>query len=161
MASLLQVLREIGAPTVIVGDGLDPSFKERFAGGKINFESSLVNIESAARECDIAILNATHGTTMSLLLAGKPLLLLPLHLEQYITALRVEKLGAGIAVPSFDAQEMASALQSVINLSSYHRRARAFAARYSDWMPTSQASRAVDMIEDLLNGGHDDQDEPR
>lgn len=42
----------------------------------------------------MAVLNATHASLADMLLAGKPILLVPLTLEQYALAERVEKLVA-------------------------------------------------------------------
>ena len=55
-----------------------------------------VDIAAAARECDVAILNGTHASTAAVLLAGKPILQLPLFLEQQLIAQNVERLGAGL-----------------------------------------------------------------
>jgi hypothetical protein len=152
IAALFGMLRELGSPTVIVGDGLDPGLAERFCGGNIQIEQSAVDIEAAARECDVAIVNGTHGTTANMLLAGKPVLMLPLTQEQFVTAARVEQLGAGVTVPFFDAQELRASLQAVLNLGSYRTRAEQFAARYKAWTTESQTAAIVDRIEDLVAG---------
>ena len=150
MPSVLGILKEYGLPTVIVGDGIDPSLLERYDGGNIHFEPSAVDIDAAAQECDLALLNCTHGTTAHMLLAGKPIVALPLTQEQFVTAVRVEQFGAGIAVPCFDPQQIAASFRAVLSLNSYRSRAREFAARYADWTSTSQAGLMVDRIEDLL-----------
>jgi UDP:flavonoid glycosyltransferase YjiC (YdhE family) len=56
------------------------------------------DIKRAASECDFGVCHVGHGTTCELLLKGKPLLLLPMHLEQYLTAMRVSEAGAGVVV---------------------------------------------------------------
>lgn len=149
---LLGLLKEMAAPTVIVGDGLDPTFAERFGGANIRFEPAGIDIAAAARGCDAAILNANHGTTAMMLLAGKPVLMLPLTQEHFMTAVRVERLGAGIAVASNDVQELQASLQAVLNLANYRRRAEQFAARYAPRAAGEQMEAMVDRIEELLRG---------
>jgi UDP:flavonoid glycosyltransferase YjiC (YdhE family) len=66
---------------------------------RVDFEDRPLDLGAAARECDFAILNAGHGATAPMLLAGKPVLELPLQLEQSLTASAVADMGAGEAVP--------------------------------------------------------------
>jgi len=47
-------------------------------------------------ECDLAIIHGGSGTSSALLLAGRPLLLLPTQLERTVFARNNEKMGAGI-----------------------------------------------------------------
>jgi UDP:flavonoid glycosyltransferase YjiC (YdhE family) len=54
----------------------------------------------AEKEWHVRLLNATRGATAAALLAEKPILLLPIFLEQGLTAARIEEMGAGIPVPS-------------------------------------------------------------
>jgi UDP:flavonoid glycosyltransferase YjiC (YdhE family) len=48
----------------------------------------------AAAECDVAVLNGGHGVVAELLLAGKPMLAVPLVLERQITGDALRRLGA-------------------------------------------------------------------
>jgi UDP:flavonoid glycosyltransferase YjiC (YdhE family) len=44
-----------------------------------------MDVTRAAAECDVAVLNGGHGVTAEMLLAGKPVLAVPLVLEHQMT----------------------------------------------------------------------------
>ena len=88
-------------------------------------------IKRAASECDFGVCHAGHGTTCELLLKGKPLLLLPMHLEQYLTAMRVSEAGAGVVVDGENPRrDFGSAVGQIINDPELAKQARGFAERY-------------------------------
>ena len=55
-------------------------------------------LAQTAHEADAAVTYASMSTATSFLLKGKPLLLLPGHLEQFLLARRIEEMGAGLMV---------------------------------------------------------------
>ena len=59
-------------------------------------------MQQVAHECDLAILNGTHATTVAMLLSGKPALHIPIFLEQAINARAAERLGAALCVGPSD-----------------------------------------------------------
>ena len=91
-----------------------------------------VALTALAREADIAIANGA-STIGAFLMAGKPVLSLAIHLEHYLSGLRVMQLGAGLVLRAdgpFDA--LAPALARLHTDGSYTEQARAFATRYAD-----------------------------
>lgn len=64
----------------------------------LRISSRPVDVGLAASECDLAVLHATAGATTEFLRRGVPVILLPLFLEQAVTALRVIELGAGVVL---------------------------------------------------------------
>jgi UDP:flavonoid glycosyltransferase YjiC (YdhE family) len=86
-----------------------------------------------------------------MLLAGKPMLQLPQHVEQYHVAKRVAGLGAGISLQSAEQTAIESALDELLTNGSYLRAARAFADQYRGHDPKAVLQRVVDRIESLAS----------
>lgn len=77
---------------------------------------------------------ASHGLTLEALQAGKPLLLLPTHMEQQRTAERVAALGAGIVIhPGAGAGKVASGVRAVLD----DARLSEAAVRFKSRLPTA------------------------
>ncbi len=79
---LLARLAELGCPTIVSLAGADEQAARRFSAANLRFESRHLDMRQVAAECDLAILNGNHGTTIAMLLAGKPVLQIPTVLEQ-------------------------------------------------------------------------------
>ncbi len=80
--------------------------------GSVQFVDGPVDMAQACSECDIAILNGTHGSSAAALLAGKPSLQLPLFLEQGLTAERIHAMGAGRLASVHDPKAIFDALDA-------------------------------------------------
>jgi UDP:flavonoid glycosyltransferase YjiC (YdhE family) len=123
---------------------------------KINNRTTAVShrpydIERAASECDFGVCHAGHGTTCALLLKGKPLLLLPMQLEQYLTAKRVSETGAGVIVDGENPHnDFRAAASQIINNPDVTRRAQEFAQRYAGYSSSSTVTRIVNEYEEFV-----------
>src|SRR5439155_12369678 len=95
------------------------------------FETEKQDLATVGRECDVAITNGNHGTTAALLLAGKPVLHVPLYLEQVMLARRVADIGAGVHLPTGQPEAMCRCLTQLLQSSHLRRSAAAFATRYA------------------------------
>ena len=70
--------------------------------------------------------------TAQALLAGKPVLLLPTQLEQFLIMRRVVRLGAGLGIaPDVPNADYASALTALTEKGEYAAKALEFAKRYA------------------------------
>jgi hypothetical protein len=147
---LLGLLRDSQIPTLIVSDGLEPALMEKMSARNLRFETRPVEIRRAAAECQLAVLNAGHGSAAAMLLAGKPMLLLPLFHEQLLLARRVEEMGAGRSAPPDDGKIIARELQKLLASAAFAGRARAFAERYQDHHKTHRLPDLVDQMEMLV-----------
>lgn len=99
-------------------------------------------------ECDLVVCHGGHGTVASTLLAGKPLLLLPQHLEQLLTARNLVTLGAGLAVaPKEKPESVAAKLQTLLRDSHYQHAAARFMGAYFGRNSDAAAGRIVAAIE--------------
>ena len=110
-----------------------------------------LDITSLVKEADLAICHAGVDTVYKCLLAGVPQLCLPMHAEQYITAMNVERLGAGINIPAdFKAPRFERALDKLANDPGPRLGAEAFAKKYADQNPDADLAALVERCEELL-----------
>lgn len=131
LPSLLATLAQKGNPTLVYYAGEITAELERFACDSLHFTNNNLNITETGRQCDLAITHAGHTTAVEFLLAGCPLLLLPLHLEQFLFAQRVVALGAGLNAPLLKPEGMAAKLHLLLTDSRYTQAAESFATRYA------------------------------
>ena len=133
-------------------DGIPRGVCERFRGCRtIRLEDRPVDIRAAARECDLAVLNAGHGATAAMLLAGKPVLLVPIHLEQGLLArAALGNTGAGLEASHKDGEDVRAKLAEMLASDRYGAAAGAFAAKHADFDPKRQREAMLDRAEELL-----------
>jgi hypothetical protein len=110
-----------------------------------------VRITAALQRCDLAVLNGTAGTTTQCLLAGVPLVMVPLYLEQLAICRRVAELGAGVITHPSRLELLAARVWRVLRTDSYRCAARAFADRYASFDPEQTKLRILDRVEALLS----------
>lgn len=100
----MQSIANLSCLGVIVCSGLTKQQAMRFARSGLNIYLGARDITMVQKTADVVVCHAGKSTISNTLLAGKPLLLIPEQLEQYHSALQVEKLQAGICIRSDDAQ---------------------------------------------------------
>jgi UDP:flavonoid glycosyltransferase YjiC (YdhE family) len=147
---VLGQLRQLGHPTLVFAGGIGRALQERFAGPTLRFENQPLDLRVVAEECDVAVLNAGHGTAVSLLLAGKPGVQLPLFTEQVLFAQLVEKHQLGRNADVRDPRKIRAALTDVLHNPLYRTSAKEFATRYAQFKPGEQISEIVDRLEGLI-----------
>jgi len=108
-----------------------------------------------ARDCDAGICHAGAGTVEALVTAGKPLLLLPEHLEQLMTGKRIESIGAGLVVdPATDrSPNYARLLKRLLDEPAFTSAAEAVAGKYAGETPADRVRLIADRCEELMEGG--------
>jgi UDP:flavonoid glycosyltransferase YjiC (YdhE family) len=146
---LLGQLRERGFPTVVYTFDLARETAERLAGSTVWPATAPLSIAQAAAECDIAILNAGHNASAQFLLAGKPLLLLPISLEQGILMRRLVEQGLGVSANIDRPDEINAALNNLLANDRYRIAAQAFAAKYSGYNASAAQEGIIGNLEAL------------
>jgi hypothetical protein len=104
--------------------------------GRISFRRP-VDLNKVAREADAGLTYASRRDRTAFLLAGKPVVMLPGHLEQFLFAKRVEEMGAGlIQNPEQAADGLAPRCSiDLMDESGLPRQRRAFAEKYAELRP--------------------------
>jgi UDP:flavonoid glycosyltransferase YjiC (YdhE family) len=150
LPALIKTLGNLKMPVIVYIARMGHKLQEKLGLPTLRFVNNPQDMTKIAEQCDFAILNGTHSTSINLLLAGKPALHLPLHLEQYLTADHIEALGAGINEPTLKPTEMCSGLELLLKSDSYAEAAIKFACRYKDMRPNEQNEKMIATIENIL-----------
>ncbi len=130
--AVVTALHGLGRPTVIYLPGASEPFKAKWQAPHLVFAPQPVDIEQVVRDVDVAVTYASLATTTAFLFAGKPLLLLPTHLEQFLLGKRVSDMGAGLLVnPENPPDDLRETLLNLLNSPSFTENAQAFANKYA------------------------------
>ena len=153
--AILAALCALGHAAVVYFPNMPAALATRYSAPHLNFVDQPADIGQMTSEADIAITYASLATTTAFLLAGKPLLLLPGHLEQFLVARRVEEMGAGRLVnPEQPVGDLRTMIADLIDNPSWHSNAMAFAAKYAAFDQRAVIGNLVRRIDKLLDG-HD------
>jgi UDP:flavonoid glycosyltransferase YjiC (YdhE family) len=147
---LLHYLQQLQASVIIYAPDLNEAIKQRYSSPTLYFSRSPLDLEQVASSCDIAITHSTHATVATFLLAGKPLLLLPIYLEQAILAYNIERMGAGLKAAPYRPQEIIIKLQLLLDDPRFTHAAGYFAKQYADFDAGNMGQRLINRIDSLL-----------
>jgi UDP:flavonoid glycosyltransferase YjiC (YdhE family) len=152
LEGLAAALRDWRHRTLLYVDGLSDAERRRRESANLRVTAKRVDLRRAAAECDAAVLHAGQGATAAVLLAGKPVLQIPLVLEQRLTAEAMARLGAGIVVTdrAKDPAAAAQKLDLLLTDPRYATAARGFARKYESFDPAAQVERMVVRVEELI-----------
>lgn len=148
----LAALHAQRASTLVFAPGATPQVIARFAAAHLAFADAPVDLDQAAQQADAAVTYASPATTIAFLLAGKPVLMLPGHLEQFLFARRVEAMGAGLLQnPEQAASDLPARLARVLGDPAFAANARAFAEKYRHFDQSAVRRHIAGRIEELVN----------
>lgn len=150
---LLQLLLDERLPTIVFAPEVVESVKQRFQSPTLRFADQPVDFGRLAGNCEFAIGHATHGTTAAMLLAGIPILMLPIHVEQWLMARRVITLGAGVAAFYAKRNQVTSALRALLTQPCYDESAKQFALKHGESATDDNIDRIVGVIESIGQSG--------
>ena len=145
---LLSALRRSGADVICAFPGAPPQLVQRYSSPRLRIFSAPVAINPLLAEASLIIAYGS-GTVASALLAGAPVLLIPRWAEQYLTALRVEALGAGLAVRGNGLSSYPAVLEQLLSDPQYRTAAQRFAAKYTGHDAEQAITRIVNVIANI------------
>ncbi len=149
----LAALSACGARCVVNLAGGRPDLIAKHRGPRLLFTAGHVDMPATAAECDAVVCHSGLGTVTATLPAGKPLLLLPAELEQYLLARNVGNLGAGLTVhPETAAPDFTGALRRLLDEPAFAQGAHALARRHSSEPAAVLTERAAQRIEAAAAG---------
>lgn len=150
-SALLETLRKLEWPILVYAHGVDESLLNRLQSHALAFSSEPLKMDAVLASADLVVSHASLGTTTAALLAGKPQLVLPNHIEQYMVARRLQTLGAGLySVPAEQRIDYKKSLQKLVSDTSFREAAATVAARYSDASPAQTDARVAEACLSLL-----------
>jgi len=149
--NLLKALSKLSAEVIVVAPGIKPAHIQAFAKPNLRILTQPVQTEQLFKMTDCAVTTGGTGTVSQCLLAGIPLLLVPQNVEQFLMGLRIEALGAGIAVRNNrQERDFAGLLEDVLNKSRYRQSAQAFAQQYAGYAPGDTIDKVIQLIDNTL-----------
>lgn len=150
-AAVIEALHALGQPTVVYFPNMPEEWRVKAAAPHLLFLDSPADLEQMTAEADLAIAYAGLATTTAFLLAGKPLLLLPNHLEQFLLAKRVGEMGAGQVVdPERPCGDLRQPIAALLNDPFWRDNARAFSRKYESFNQAKVLDHLSGRIEALL-----------
>lgn len=146
----LQALHSLSAAVLVFAPGAPAQIVERFSAPHLKFSGEPVDLNSVARQADAAVTYASPAATIAFLMAGKPALMIPGQLEQFLLARRVEQMGAGLLVnPEKPPHDLGSKLQRILEEPEFIGNARAFAQKYAAFPQQTIAVNLARRIEEI------------
>lgn len=150
---MMRLLGRLPYRTLAHVPGLSEARRRGYETPRLWVSPRPVNMCHVGANCELAVCNAGMGTVAALLLAGRPLLLLPMHLEQIITARNVIRLGAGLVIRPVDqAADYQGLLERLLADRTFADQARAFAERHAGFDPQVQVVQIAQRCEEVLSG---------
>ncbi len=147
---LLRALQASGTNVICVFPGVSAAQIQRFQASGMQIFAKAVAVEPLITSADLVI-GYGSGTVAMALLAGVPLLLIPRWTEQYLTALRVEALGAGLFIKARPTRDSyAASIEMLLSEPGFRTAARRFAKKYADFTGDKAVNCVVDAIQSVL-----------
>ena len=154
LQELLALLLRLGLPTLIKGDQLPDNIQQQYAQSSVKFVDKMQDMTQVAKHCDLGITNGSASTTAQFLLAGKPVLMMPMHIEQLMGAKAIERSGCGIAVDYMHTQRFSypAAIERLTAPGNHYKQAaQNFATANKDYQASQLTRYMVADINRLLN----------
>jgi UDP:flavonoid glycosyltransferase YjiC (YdhE family) len=143
---LLDFLKRAGWPTLVYAPEAEQTAAS-FGCDTLQIAVRPLDIRDVTATCSFAILNAGHNATLQFLLAGKPILALPLSGEQQLVTRNVERLNAGLGVGHDSPTAAVARLDRIVNDPQYGDGARRFAIRYAQVDRAAQIATVMEWLE--------------
>ena len=151
---LVKALAELPHRVLLYVSGYTSPSRARHGG--IVFSPQLLAMARAIAECDLVLCHGGHGTVSLALLGGRPLLLVPIYVEQLVVSRNVATLGAGRLV-RMDSRNppYARLVTETLRDATHGERAREFASKHHELTGASQLGALVRRCEELAAGAPD------
>lgn len=150
----LQALAASGAPVLVHVLGDAAALAARYSGEHLQFAPQLLDFRRVVAECGLCVCHGNVGTTLGMLQGGRPVLVLPKHLEHYLMGRAVTRIGAGKVVnPDDKTPDISSELRAMLVDDSFRRNAAALAQRHAGPSVGTMTERALARIEALALQG--------
>jgi UDP:flavonoid glycosyltransferase YjiC (YdhE family) len=147
---VMKMLAALDCSTLVFAGAAAVAWAATFQSPRVKFITAPLDLDHALRECELVICHGG-GTCVTALLSGRPLLMLPNHLEQFLMARNVQSMGAGLVVhPELANTDVTTALPRLLKESSFTARALDFADKYRQHDAHKTADIIVRRCEQLL-----------
>ncbi len=146
----LRMLQRSGLPVLLYLSGVSAEQAQRISTDHMHVVNEPLDLHQAAKQAELTICHAGPGAVTTALLAGVPLLLIPLQQEQLMLAARITQLGAAQIASPDSADQISQGLQRLLLEPLFTHAAEAFAKTYANYDSDLQIRRVVDRIEEVM-----------
>jgi UDP:flavonoid glycosyltransferase YjiC (YdhE family) len=130
--------------------GAAPTLRQKYQSPNVAFSADLLDVDAAVAACDLCVFHGSTATAMDVLRGGKPMLLLPVQLENFLLSERLEKLGiARVVRPDAQPLDIGGALAQALEQASAIAAARSFSMRHREPAVDTITRRTASRIEAL------------
>lgn len=145
LETVLQAIESSGVDALIYSPGISEKLLERFSNERMKFSKELYAFDCVLIDADALICHGNFGTAWEGMLAGKPMLCLPVHMEQYIATTQLVRLGVAIQPGSdVSAELLTQAIHALLHQPGYRQVAERIADKYRNHDAKTQLTKLVD-----------------
>jgi Glycosyltransferase family 28 C-terminal domain len=154
LKAVLDALKAAPVRTLAYIRGLSPAARASLEAPNLFISAEPVRLDEARARADLVVCHANAGTVSAVLQAGKPVVMLPLHAEQYLFALRVVETGAGVLLePQGVLSKLPKLLKQMSGNCSQREAASQLAKKYGAQDMPGTIDRVIARCAELLNAG--------
>jgi hypothetical protein len=147
--ALIEAPGRVRLPTLLHARGLSGGDRPALQRPWLTIADRPVRLEATLAHCALVITQG-EGTSAAALVAGRPLLLLPEHLEQSMLLYQLARRGLALGLaPTADPASLDTLLRQLIERPAYRERAAAFADHYRGYSPAVAAAAIADEVAGL------------
>jgi len=151
---IIEGLATCGATVMCYAPGIGNDLQRRPQNRQVRFTEHPLQLERLFADADACLSYSPAATVANSLRHAVPQILAPTHIEAYLTARRVEALGAGIVFRGPQTPASAAALlDQFFRNERFKARAAQFADRYRHHNPSTAADDVVRRIERVVAQG--------
>ncbi len=151
LESILKSISASNQPTIVYSNAINQALINKYQSDSIYFENEPLDLQQVAEQSDFAITYASHDTCAQLMLAGCPVLMIPLQKEQQILTSHAVKTGACLGALPYQKEHILAAMNQLANDTSYKSAAMALSEKYAAMNDRSSQEKAAEIITTLLN----------
>ena len=147
---ILKILAASGADVIAHIPGIDRKMSALLSKTSVRIASSMIRLSPLLADMDVAITHSGHGTAAAALLAGVPMLMMPMTIEQSMMSRTIDRLGVGIELKRERlGSSFLSVLERLLTDPSVKKKVKSFAAKYAGYDQQRVIARIVNTIERL------------
>ncbi|MHB1214730.1 MAG: glycosyltransferase [Thiobacillus sp.] len=146
--AMVAALKIHATPTILIVPNAPKAWVEQHASQTFTIQTGSIQIEPLLKACSLGISYGGSGTLSQFGLAGVPQLVLLKNVEQYMGAVRVAQLGVAIVLEQArKVEDLAPALDQMLNEARFQHASREFAKRYAKVSPEQAVAGVVRKVE--------------
>ena len=149
-AVLMKQLADLPCQSIVAAPGAGAALVRACSSARLVIEPGPVRLDHALAHCDVIMSYAGHGMAAAGLAAGRPMLLLPQNLEQFLLTRRLQEQGVARPLDKGGAEALGAALEHLTTNDSVAARVRQLAAKVAGYDPQRRSAQIAIEIDALL-----------